>query len=206
MSLKVNIDHNFHDLAQMMDELGNKDIGSSARTAINKALTRGVSVVVKQLRKDINLKSTGTKKRIKVIKAKGSQMHRMEGVMIFSGTPIQLLEFVVGNKSPIKQKGIKVRKRRKLKVRFKPGKTIHVKGGFIQDVRSKQVFRRRSQGRKLRKLSTSSLAVVAFRQPRLKILENTLLKRFDRIFDQQIRWRHGKTTAKYSKSPMRIPK
>lgn len=204
--MKVNIDTNFHDFKNMMDDLGNQDIGASAKAAINGAFTRGQNQVAKQLKKDINLKTTQVKKRITIVKAKGTQMHKMQGMMIFSGTPIALKEFVVGPKTNIKQKGVKIRKRRKIKVKFKPGKTIKVAGAFIQKVNSQQLFRHKGKGRRVRKLSASSLAVIAFRQPRRKRLEATLLGRFDRIFKQQIQWRHSRTSRAYSKSPMRIPR
>lgn len=204
--MKVNIDTNFHDFKDMMDDLGNRDIGASARTAINRAMTRGQSQVVKQLKKDINLRSTPIKDRITIIKAKGTMMHKMEGVMIFSGNPIPLKEFVIGPKTNIEQKGIKIRKRRKIKVKFKPGKTIKVAGAFIQKVNSQQLFRHKGKGRRVRKLAASSLAVIAFRQPRRKRLEDTLMGRFDKVFKQQLQWRHSRTSMAYSKTPMRIPK
>lgn len=206
MSLKINIDHNFHDLKEMMNDLGNKDIAASARGAINRAMVRGRKVVIKQLRQDIRLKSGAIKKRITINKAKSSSMHNMVGEMVFSGIPISMMEFVVGKKSTISQKGIKVRKRRKLKVRIAPGKSFTVKSGFIQKMKSTQVFRRKGKGRRVRKLATTSIAVIAFRNPRKTRLESVLLKRFDREFSKQIQWRHAKTTARYSKSPMKLPK
>lgn len=205
MSLKVNIDHNFHDLTDMMDDLGNKDIAASAKFSINRTLTRGRKTVIKQIKRDINLKALALKSRIIINKAKSNSMSSMKGSLNFSGFPISMLNFVVGNKSNIKLKGVKVKKRRKLKARIAPGKTFHLKGGFIQDVKSKAVFRRKSTG-KFRKISSASVAVIAFRRPRITMLEKVLVTRFNREFAKQIEFRHAKTTAKYSRSPMRLPK
>lgn len=206
MGIKFDVRDNFYDLGKCIEDLGVNDVGVSARMALNVAMRRGRVIVNKELRKDISLKSGAINKRIRIIQAKGNNISRMEGVMIFSGIPIGMMEFVVGKKTKIEQKGIKVRKRRKLKAKIAPGKTFRLKGAFIQDVKSTQVFRRRSEGRRVRKLGVSSIAVIAFRRPRRDILVNVLTTRFNREFNRQINWRHEKTSRKYSKSPMRLPR
>lgn len=203
MSLKVNIDSNFHALDSMMDDLGNKDLAAAAKTSINKALIGGRKVMINQIRQDFNLKSMALKKRILVKKTSSNSLHSMKGEMIFSGIPISMLEFVVGRKENIKQKGIQVRKRRKLKARVAPGKTFHVKGAFIQNVKSKAVFRGKGNDRRLRKLSQASVAVIAFRNPRKKRLEAALIERFDNEFTKQIMWRYNKSADKFSRAPMK---
>lgn len=201
--MEINIDNNFYDLKDMMQELSNQQLGAATKISINKALIKGRKEVTAQLRQDINLKSGSIKKRIFLNKPKTNSLHNMYGEMVFSGHPISFLEFVVGSKENIKQKGIKVRKRRKLKARIAPGKTFHIKSGFIQDVKSKGVFRRKGSGRRLRTLKTVSIAVMAFRKPRINRIMNAIEKGFDKEFRSQINWRFGKLSNKYSSTPMR---
>ena len=190
----------------MMDQLGHKDVVSSARTALNSALRRGREQGSKVMRKRIMLSATDLKKRLTVIKARGGSLKSVQGALVFSGTPIGMINFVVGNKSPIKQKGIKIKKRRKLKARIKPGKTIRLSGSFVQDIKSKQVFRHIKSGRKARKVSTKSLAKMLVEQNIQKMFDEIVQKRFDRVFRKQLQWRWDKTSRKYSKSPMRLPR
>lgn len=206
MSLKINIEQNFHDLTKMMDEIAHVQILAGTKRAMDNALRRGRVITIKEMRKEINLPSSKIKARITIYKARGASLNGVEGALGFSEKAIPMLDFVVGKKSNIKQKGIKVKKRRKLKVKIKPGKTIRLKGAFIQNVKSQQVFRRKGQGPSVRKLGTKSIATLAFQRNMRPKIENIILKRFDREFRRQMSFRFEKTAAKYSRSPMRLPK
>lgn len=206
MSLKINIEHNFHDLTKMMNEISHDNIVGGTKRAMNDALRRSRVVVGKEIMKEIALSSSKVKARINIYKARGSSLDAIEGALGFSDMPISMLNFVVGNKSNIKQKGLKVKQRRKLKVRLKPGKTIKLKGAFIQKVKSQQVFRRKGQGPRVRKLGIKSIATIAFQRKIRPRIEEVFLKRFDREWRRQMSFRFQKTANKYSGSPMRLPR
>lgn len=206
MGLEINIEHNFHDIKKMMDEISKVEILAATKKAMNVALTRGRVVVVKEIRKHVNLAPAKVKKRIQIKRASGESLNAVVGALAFSDIPIAMKEFVVGKKEDIKQKGIPVKKRRKLKVKIKPGKTVRLKGAFIQTMKSQQVFRRRGDGPQSRKLGTKSIGTIAFQRNVRPRIEETILKRFDREFNRQIRFRFGKIAKKYSKSPMRLPR
>ena len=204
MTLKLKIEHNLHDAQKMFDELGNKDIIASARMALNNAIRRGKSEGSIRLRKRINLKSREIKARIKEDKAKGSTLRQIEASLVFSGIPIAMISFLT-KKTPIEQKGKPIKKRRKLRVRVKGSKSIVLKGAFIQKMNSLQVFRHKGRGRRARKLSTKSLAKIIIEHEINKMLEQLVAVRFSREFNRQLRWRWGKTSRKYSNTPMKLP-
>jgi len=203
MSLKINIWQNMYDLTQMMEEMATKDLVSAARAAMNSSVRRTRQLGSKEIRKRLNLKATEIKKRIVLIKARGGSLRALEASLIVSGAPISMLNFIVGSKQPIKQKGVAVKKRRKLKARVNPGKTIKLSGAFIQNIQSKHVFRHKGSGRRARKLSVKSLAKTIMERQLQKQLDLIFQKRFNREFDKQIRWRWEKSGQKFSKSPMR---
>mgnify|MGYP005989666153 CR=1 FL=1 len=206
--MKVNITENIYDLDNMLDELSNREIGLATRSSINTTLRKSRLKFNVLLRRDIALKPTSIKKRLKTTNANGSNLSTMMGTMNFSGEPIRMLELVIGKKSKINQKGISIKNRRKLKVRIVPGKTVRLKGAFIQQVKSKSAFRRTGGkgSRRLRKLSISSLAVIAWRDRRRNILDKMITVRFDKEFNKQIQFRMGKLKRKYSNSSLKIPR
>ena len=154
----------------------------------------------------MNLSATEIKRRIHVLKAKGGSLRSVQAALSFSGVPISMIHFVVGNKQPIKQAGKKVKKRRKLKARIKSGTTIKLNGAFIQDIQSKHVFRHKGKGRRARKVSTKSLAKIIVEKQIDRMFEQIVTKRFQREFQKQITWRWGKTAQKYSRTPLRLPR
>lgn len=156
MSLDISITSNVLDAVSAMEKMPDKIIWDATRVSINRALVTGRKEAGKTLRERLNVKSRDMKQKIKASKARGSNLRSLEGVLSFDDTPMPLLDFVRGNKNLIKQKGVKVRKRRKLKVEITRGKKFHIKGGFIQKVRSKQLFKRGNSG-KLYKQSAPSV-------------------------------------------------
>jgi hypothetical protein len=203
--MKIDIYNNFRDLDDMMHELGN-DVTKAVRASLNTATRRGRVQGSKEIRRRINMPPAEIRKRITFIKAKGGSLRNLETQLIFSGTPIGMINFIVGSKQAIKQAGVKLKKRRKVKARIKAGKTFRLEGAFIQNITSKQVFRHEGKGRRARKLSTKSLAKIVFEDKINKMLDNIVFTKFNREFPKQIRWRWDKTGNKFSKSPMRLPK
>lgn len=205
MSLDINIEHNFKDLSQMMDELGEKDVVNAARSALNNAVRRSKSQGSKQIGFRTPLKPSKIKKRINTTKARGGTLSSLNAMLIFSGTPIGIINFVVGNKNPISQKGRKVKRRRKLKARIRGSRVVRLNGAFIQDYKSKQVFRHVGKSRRMRKLSSKSLAKIVEENKIEKVFVEIAKKRFGRIFKKQLDYRFAKTSSKYSRTPLKMP-
>lgn len=188
-----------------MDDLSDKDVVNAARAALNNAIRRGRVKGTKLIKNRVNLKATEIKKRIKVERSTGGILKKLNAALVFSGDPISMRNFVVGKKSTIDQKGIAVKKRRVLKARVKHGQKIILAGAFLQRGASgnKQVFRHRAKGRRLRKISTKSLAKIILEEKINVSLKRIVTVRMEREFRRQIQWRWEKSYSKFNKKPMR---
>lgn len=203
MALKINIETNFPHLQTLMNDIGDRDITNAARAALNSATRRGRQQGSNMIRKRINLKATEIKKRIKFTKASGGVLRNLEASLTFSGIPISMVHFIVGKKTPIDQKGVPVKKRRKLKARIRGNKKIMLSGAFIQKMQSKQVFRHKGSSRRARKLSTKSLAKIIMEAQIRENLDKIVEKRFSREFQRQIHWRWEKSYSKFNRTGMK---
>jgi hypothetical protein len=167
MSINIDISSNIAVIMKSFPELNDEVFYQSIRYSIGKALIAGRTQAAKGLRERLNIKSGDVKRKIGMTKPKASSMASLEGILSFDNTPLPLLDFVKGSKEVIKQEGIKVKKRRVLRVEITKGKAFKMKGGFIQRVRSTQVFRRGRSG-KFKKQSAPSIAHF-IEQEKLKI-------------------------------------
>lgn len=145
--LEINIQSNFMEATEAFDkELGPSDILRATRNAINKTLITLRSASTQELRKLIRIReSTLKEKYIWLEKARGGTVNQVEGAIAYSSRAIPLLEFVKGDKSPIKQKGIRIKDRRRIRVEVTPGHSTKLMHAFIQRVRSVQVFKRKGK-------------------------------------------------------------
>ena len=94
-----------------------------------------------------------------------------------------MLEFVRGAKTPIQQKGVKVKRRRKLKIEIKPGRKVILAHAFIQRVRTLQVFKRKNE-RRLAKQGIHSVAQEVFRSYKASRIAEEGLKKFESEFQR----------------------
>lgn len=157
MSINIDISSNIAAIAQRFPDLQMEVFYPAVRGSIGKALIAGRTQAAKGLRERLNIKSADVKRKIGITKPRPSGFASLEGVLSFDNTPQPLIDFVKGSKDIIKQAGIKVKRRRVLKVEITKGKVFKMQGGFIQKVRSKQVFRRGKSG-KFYKQSAPSIA------------------------------------------------
>lgn len=203
MTIEINIAHNLDALEPWIHEMQGKAVTQSVKRAINRTLISVRLISIKMFKKRLNKKQTAFyKKKIKTFKAMGSDINRMQGVMIYDGKTIPLLEFISGSKDIIKQKGIAIKKRRKLRASVKPGKKFQVKGAFIQKVNSKQVFKgKRGQG--LKKQGVSSLGTIMQRQSFRPLLEKIAVGKFKKEFIRDLQFRINKATEKVNSARMR---
>ena len=105
---------------------------------------------------------------------------------------ISMIHFVRGRKEPAKQKGIAVRKRKKLRVQIRPGSTVTLKKSFIaQANKAVQVFRRRPSG-KLAKRRTFSLKTFLEKKEVMSHLLEFGQKRYLKEFERNFKFYLGK--------------
>lgn len=134
---------NLHEISARLDELGKQ-----ARPAMRRALKRGQLAMrtesIAQLKKSLKIKNKDLKESFRLSAPQGERI-AMYADIGYSSASLPMLYFVRGNRRPIEQWGIPVKRRRKLYVEIRPGKKTHLKGAFIQIVRGRLgVFRRRS--------------------------------------------------------------
>lgn len=145
MSLEINIEDNFAEVAKIFDAIAVKHAGAAARFAINRTLLTLRKESIQRIGEQLKLKPrTLREKYISLQKAKGSKLGEVFGVISFSGKPIPLIEFMKGNTQPAPQKGVPVQRRRKVRVEITPGKRFVVPHAFVQRVHSLQIFKRRT--------------------------------------------------------------
>lgn len=157
MSINIDISSNIAVVMASMDDLNKNVFYQSIRYSIGKALIAGRAQAAKGLRERLNIKSSAVKNKIGMTKPKAGSLASLEGVLSFEDVPLPILDFVKGSKDVIQQKGVKIKKRRVLRVEITKGKTWKMKGAFIQKVKSQQVFRRGKSG-KFYKQSAPSIA------------------------------------------------
>lgn len=79
--------------------------------------------------------------------ARGKSLGEIYASIAVSNKSISLIHFVRGDKQPIKQKGIAIKKRKRVKIAIRRGKTITLKNDFIMRAHnSVQLYRRRNSG------------------------------------------------------------
>jgi hypothetical protein len=157
MGLKMEISSNFLDVAQAFSsELSTREIVSAAKRAINKSLVTMRKESLGMITEKVKVKPSELRKRFIELERAGSHGSELEGALAFSKEPLHLLRFVKGSKDPIEQKGIPVKRRRKLRVEIAPGQRILLKHAFIQTANSPQVFKRGAGG-KLKRQSAPSI-------------------------------------------------
>lgn len=199
MGLEIDISSNIAAIAQRFPELEMEVFYPSVRGAIGKALIAGRTQAAKGLRERLNVKSGDVKRKIGITKPKPSSFSSLEGVLSFDNTPQPLIDFVKGSKDVIKQSGIKIKKRRVLRVEITKGKTFKMQGGFIQKVRSKQVFRRGKSG-KFYKQSAPSIAHFIEEQKLKTPIIRAMMDSFRVNLKSQYEFRLARSIAKAGKN------
>ena len=206
MSLDFNILHNLEATEEWLDSIKVKAVLGAARAAINKTLRSTRVFSVKAIAKQYRLKPSGLSRRevksmMKVKKARGGSLNSLEGQIKYDTTPIPILKFISGAQEIIKQKGIKVKKRRRLRAEIRPGKKILLKGAFIQRVHSKQVFKRGRAG--FKKQGVASIGQVIMRDRMKILLLNHVASVFEDNFKNQLQFRLDKLATKLNNSKLK---
>jgi len=208
LSIDITIEDNLKKVDANLKLLKNTLLPIAMRQALNKTLSSVVTKTVRKLREERALKAVtikgSTKKGIKgfmkTFKSKGKNINKLKSKMWITGRSIPMIEFVRGSKDPREQKGIPVKRRKKISVRIRPGKTFKKKKLFIAKSNKgrNMVFRRMdNQLRKtpnqkgpIAEQSTTSLASI-FRRRRVSrpietFARRKLLIEFKRSFKLQM--------------------
>jgi len=205
MAVDISITSNILDAAMEMKNYSNQVVVQSARKAINRSLTTGRKLSRKSLRERLNIKNKdiGNKSRkMRIQKARGGRMASLTGSLEFETTPLPMLMFIKGKKTPIKQRGVKLRKRRKLKAEVYRGKKLNMAPAFIQKVRTTQVFRRQASG-KLHRQSAPSVGEFMKRKVFFKNPRKGMLVMFNRTLNEQIKFRSSAQASRLNKAKMK---
>lgn len=195
MSLDISITSNVSAAIAEMEHIPDKIVMAATRASINRALTTGRKEAGKTLRQRLNVKSRQMKSKIRKHNASGGNLLSLVGKLSFDDHPQPLIAFVKGGKNVIVQKGIKVQKRRKVKVEITRGKKFVMKGGFIQKVKSKQLFKRGTHGGFYRQ-SAPSVGEFMMRRKFKRPVMKAMIKSFDKNLQNQVSFRMNKMIAK----------
>lgn len=200
MSLKIDITENLLEIDQMFDEFKTKQIVLAARRAMNRALVtarkRNLSLIPREL---AIKKGELRKNHIRISKAKGGTIRSLEGDISFNTKGLPMLQFVRGKKQPSKQKGVKIRNRRKLKVMITPGNVRTMPKMFItKSTGGFRAFRRKAGTDELKRQHVPSVAFFFDTKGNIKRdTLNILRGRFEKVFTRELEIRLNTMRSKF---------
>ena len=208
MTIEINLESNFDAIENFYTDEIWSITGAAVKASINRALTTGRKESLKEIHKKINLNSriktrTDFKKdNVKIFKATGSDAFTINGAIAFSASPMPMLYFARGNIDNIRQKGIKVAKRKSPKIEIFKGKKFKLKKAFIQTHKSKQIFKRKGNKAMVKQgIPSISHAIekANIKDKIAKIMQN----RFRDELEKQIKWRLDKKAKKATRAIMK---
>lgn len=195
MGLRISIQHDFLRLAEAFSELDAKAIVAASKRALNRTLLTLRKESIKEITQKIRVKPAELRSRYIRLEKAGQGANVLEAALVFSGESLHLLKFVRGNKEPIKQAGISVKRRRKLRVEITPGKAFVLKGGFIQKANSAQVFRR-GKGRGLIRQTAPSIGFMVLNRGIGETIKSIGQMRLSRALASELNFQLIKMRAK----------
>lgn len=191
--IHLEISHELEKLGHFFKSTQRQILIKSIKRALRRTANPLQRESVDRVRKFRALKAKLIKQRWFKLRKKlnGMDMQKIQLELEIMKKPLNLIDVVVGQKTPRSQAGIPVKRRRPLKVRIVPGKTEKVQGGFIaRGKKSGQfhVFRRKGPGKStLVKQAAPSLHVLFekefFRKPIEREISKRLGKEFGAAYD-----------------------
>lgn len=152
--LEISLDRDIREIDQFFDDIKFQAVVKSARQALNRTADRTRSFAIKEIRRRRKLKLQdlkGSKKKDKlgfvtVRKARGNDLAGLEARVNFSGVPLPLILFIVGQATP-KTQTLPNRRRKPRSFQIIKGQTKAKGGLFVQKAERGnmrfQVFRRK---------------------------------------------------------------
>lgn len=153
LNLEISLDKDIREIDAFFNDLKFNAVVKSARQGLNRAAERTRSMAIREIRKRRKLKlqdlkgskTKGKKGFVTVRKAKGSDIFGLEARVNFSGIPLPLILFIVGQATPKVHK-VPNPRRRSRKFEILQGQKKQKKGLFVQKAQQGsmryQVFRR----------------------------------------------------------------
>lgn len=184
LQLTISLDKTIQEIDGFFDELKFKAITIAARQGINRAAKRTRSMAIKELRKRRKAKLSEFKKGFVTMKsAKGMNIARLEAQVRFSGVPLPLIFFILGDKKP-KVQTVRNARRRSRRFEIIKGRKSTRAGLFVQKAKRGrqryQVFRRTDPSDKskgFKSQSTPSVAhILRSKRALLNKIENRALR------------------------------
>jgi hypothetical protein len=198
MGIKIDIDfeEGFRKIEKHLSYAGKKAAPKANRRALNRSLTTLRNSLLDNIRLHYRVQKKETKDGFFTSKnASGNNPNKQMAKLTVSGRAISLIRFLSkARRKPLKQKGIKVSKRKPLRLQVKPGANTTLKKAFIAQGRNNnwQVFRRRTGRTKNGKevIARQSAPSLPKLFERVKSIRNiseanarkTYVKEFDRQF------------------------
>jgi len=194
--IKLSIFNNFDQVATLYEKYDSTVIMPATRTSINKSIKFAQNTTVRLFRKRLNVLKRNLKTMTSIRKARGNDIDRMTAVLKIDNQPMPLLWFVKGSKKPESQEGKSIKKRRKIKVQIRKGRTTRAMGAFIQKKRTIQVFRRNPGTGGFFKQSTPRLLHYFQESAVLKVTRTKTFKYFDKTFSHELTFRDQREWSK----------
>lgn len=164
MSLRIRMDFDPSSVLGLFNgPLSQTQLTRAAKRAANRTLLTIRKTAIGMIRTKLNVRPSDLKKAnyISLDRATGNRLENVRASVVFSKRPIDMLYFVKGSKEPAPQKGIKVKRRRKVKVEIVPGKRTVLRRGFIANVRTKQIFKhKRTHSKDLVKQGVAGVGIL----------------------------------------------
>lgn len=164
LQLEISLDKTIREIDLFFDDLKFKAITLSARQALNRTATRVRSFSNKEIRKRRKLQLKEVKKRITISKAKGVNLAALQAKIRFSGMPLPMILFILGQKTPKKQT-LPNPRRKSRRFEIIKGQKKSKKGLFIQRAQRGrmqfQVFRRKDPNDKSKGFRLQSVPSIA---------------------------------------------
>ena len=143
--LEISLDRDIREIEQFFDDVKFKAVTIAARQALNRTADRTKSFALKEIRRRRKLKLKDAKGFVKVRKARGRDIAKLEARVDFLGIPLPLILFILGQKTP-KTQTLPNPQRRSRRFEIAKGDKKAKAGLFVQKAkRGKQrfqVFRR----------------------------------------------------------------
>lgn len=205
LNLEISLDRDINQINDFFTDLKFKVITTAARQGLNKAATRTRSFAIKELRKRRKAKLSdlkGSKNKrgfVTMSKAKGSNLAKLEARVNFSGVPLPLILFILGQKTP-KRQLLSNTRRRSRRFEIVKGKKKAKAGLFVQKAKSGdrrfQVFRRTDPSDKskgFRMQSAPSIAELLRRKSNLlRKIENSAIALMQLEYDRALKFQLSK--------------
>lgn len=167
-------------MSKLIKEL-EKELKQAKKEALEESAKKIEASSLDLISKQRNLPSNVLKKQVEVkVVEDGNEV-------IVSDEPFSMIDFVLGDKSPRRQKGIKVKDRVPIEAEVVPGKRIKLRRSFIARGRKEEVFNRKGKKRfPIARQSVPSSAQVIQQQTNLNKIEDTSEDVFEREFENAL--------------------